>query len=293
MTGEKRSLGTLLEHSRLEVIPTKDVADAVVQWVPRDVLLTVTASPVKGLDATLALTRRLVGEGYRVVPHISARLVADLSELEKVSAELVALGIDDIFVPAGDADPPVGPFDSALAMLQALKSLGNPFPSVGVTGYPETHPKITDDVTIQAMWDKRQYATYIVSNLCFDHATIRRWIERVRNRGVTLPLYIGIAAPIDRAKLFDVATKIGVGESAKFLTRHAEWFLRMGAPGGYNPVRLLQRLNRTLIAEESGIAGLHIFSFNQISKTEEWRQAQLARFGLAQSGSAPHQAAQA
>ena len=30
------------------------------------------------------------------------------------------------------------------------------------------------------MWDKRQYATYIVSNLCFNAATVRNWIGRVR-----------------------------------------------------------------------------------------------------------------
>ena len=41
------------------------------------------------------------------------------------------------------------------------------------------------------MWDKRRLAAYIVSNLCFDPATVRRWIHRVRARGVTLPLYVG------------------------------------------------------------------------------------------------------
>ena len=279
MSDEKQTLATLLAHPRIEVIPSKDIADVVTKWLPRDVILTVTASPVKGLEATLELTRRLAGQGYRVVPHVSARLVSDLDHLEKIATELVALGVDDIFVPAGDADPPAGKFEGALAMLQALASLGNPFPKVGITGYPETHPKINDDITIQSMWDKRQYASYIVSNLCFDPTTIRRWIERLRIRGVTLPLFVGIAAPVDRAKLFDVAAKIGVGESAKFLTRHAEWFLRMGAPGGYNPARMLQRLNKTLLSESAGVAGLHIFSFNQIGKTEQWRQSQLNRQG--------------
>ncbi len=292
MSNEKQTLGTLLAHPRIEVIPSKDIADVVTKWLPRDVTLTVTASPVKGLEATLELTKRLASEGYKVVPHVSARLVSDLDHLEKIATELVALGVDDIFVPAGDADPPAGKFESALTMLQALSSLGDPFPKVGITGYPETHPKINDDITIQSMWDKRQYASYIVSNLCFDPTTIRRWIDRLRIRGVALPLFVGIAAPVDRAKLFDVAAKIGVGESAKFLTRHAEWFLRMGAPGGYNPARILQRLNKTLLSESAGVAGLHIFSFNQISKTEQWRQSQLGRQGWNMPGVTPQGAAQ-
>ena len=86
------------------------------------------------------------------------------------------------------------------------------------------------------MWDKRHYATYIVGNLCFDAATVRPWLRRVRSRGVALPIFFGLAGPVDRSKLLNVATKIGVRESARFLTGHAGWFLRMGTPGGYDPV---------------------------------------------------------
>src|SRR5208283_2796514 len=116
-------------------------------------------------------------------------------------SRLTACGIDDVFVPAGDADPPVGSFDSALSLLTALEALGRPFSRIGVTGYPESHPEIPDDVTVQAMWDKRHYASYIVSNLCLDAATVRRWIRRVRERGVKLPIYFGLAGPVDRARL--------------------------------------------------------------------------------------------
>ena len=136
-----------------------------------------------------------------------------------------------------------------------LDALGRPFAHMGITGYPESHPEISDDVTVQAMWDKRHYATYIVSNLCFDAATVRRWIRRVRERGVGLPIYFGLAGPVDRTRLLNVATKIGVGESARFLSGHAGWFLRMGAPGGYNPSRLLARMGGSLADPASNIAG--------------------------------------
>ena len=148
--------------------------------------------------------------------------------------------------------------------------------AMGITGYPESHPTISDDLTVQAMWDKRQFATYIVSNLCFDGATVRRWIRRVRDRGVTLPIFVGLAGPVERAQLVKVATKIGVGESARFLSGHAGWFLRMGAPGGYNPSRLLERTASALADPASGIEGVHIFTFNQIPQSEQWRQSVLA-----------------
>ena len=266
----------LLRNPRYEVIPTNTVEQSVVECVPKSVTVTVTASPTKGLEATLGLAERLATHGYTVVPHVSARLVVDDAHLEEVVARLRSCGIDNIFVPAGDADPPAGRFDSALSLLVQLTEMGRPFSQVGITGYPESHPNIDDDVTIQAMWDKRHHATYIVSNLCFDPGTLKRWINRVRQRGVTLPLYVGLAGPVERTKLLNMATKIGVGESARFLSGHAGWFLRMGAPGGYNPARFLGRIGGALTAPSSVVAGLHIFTFNQVLQTEEWRQSLLA-----------------
>jgi methylenetetrahydrofolate reductase (NADPH) len=237
----------------------------------------VTASPAKGLDATLDLTQRLAAQGYRVVPHLSARLVVDDTHLADIVARLTACGVDDVFVPAGDADPPAGRFDSALALLERLADMGNPFGRIGITGYPESHPRIGDDVTIQAMWDKRRHATYIVSNLCFDPVILRRWITRVRERGVTLPLYAGLAGPVERTRLLRMAAKAGAAESARFLAGHTEWFLRLGTPGGYSPDRLLARMGATLTSPAAHVEGLHLFTFNQIQQTEQWRRALLAQ----------------
>ena len=275
--GGLRRAAPLLHAARYEVLPTASTQDAVLEWVPRDVAVTVTASPVKGLDPTLELAERLSAAGYRVVPHLSARLVRDGGHLAETVARLAAAGIDDIFVPAGDADPPAGPFGSALALLERLTELGNPFSQVGITGYPESHPKIDDDVTVQAMWDKRQHATYIVSNLCFDPAILRHWISRIRRRGVTLPLLVGMAGPVERAKLLQMATKIGAAESARFLAGHSSWFVRLGTPGGYQPDRLLDRVGAVLAAPESLVQGLHVFTFNQIRQTEQWRRSLLER----------------
>jgi len=281
------SAAPLLEHPRYEVFPAGSVADDVAQWVPAGMTVTVTASPAKGLDATLDLTERLAGLGYQVIPHLSARLVRDDAHLADITARLVACGVDDVFIPAGDADPPAGRFDSALSLLERLADMGNPFPRTGITGYPESHPRIDDDITVQAMWDKRRLAAYIVSNLCFDPATVRRWIRRVRARGVTLPIYVGMAGPVERARLLRMAAKAGATESARFLAGHVEWFLRFGTPGGYRPERLLGRLAPAITAPAAGVVGLHLFTFNQVQQTEEWRRELLARAGDTRAGARP------
>jgi methylenetetrahydrofolate reductase (NADPH) len=261
-----------LRSARYEVLPTAKIEAAVVDSVPRDVTLTVTASPAKGIGATLDLTERLIGHGYPVVPHLAARMVSGPAELEAIVARLKGLGVDDVFCPAGDADPPAGEYTGSVAMLEHLTSMGRPFGRVGITGYPESHPAIEDDITIQSMWDKRVHGTYVVSNLCFDAATIHTWLKRMRRRGITLPVLIGLPGPVERAKLLSMATKIGVGQSVKFLSSHVSTFARIAAPGGYSPERFLQKSAGFLADETMNVTGLHVFTFNQVAETEAWRQ---------------------
>jgi methylenetetrahydrofolate reductase (NADPH) len=274
------SLDALLRDPRYEVFPAKGTEQAVLEWVPRGMTVTVTASPVKGLDATIDLAEKLAAHGYRVVPHLAARSVTGEEHLAGIVSRLKAVGCDDVFVPGGDATHPAGPFDSALPLLERLAELGNPFSRVGITGYPESHPKIHDDITIQSMWDKRKYASYIVSNVCFDAAQLSRWIQRIRARGVTLPLYVGLAGPAERTRLLRMAAVAGASESARFIGRHPGWILRFWMPGGYSPDRLLDRGAGVLTAPDSGVVGLHLFTFNQLQQTEQWRRAALERTGI-------------
>jgi methylenetetrahydrofolate reductase (NADPH) len=206
--------------------------------------------------------------------------VASDAHLLQIVERLRACGVDDVFVPGGDASHPAGPFEGALPLLERLAELGNPFARIGITGYPESHPKIHDDITIQAMWDKRRYATYIVSNVCFDAAQLGRWIQRIRARGVALPLYVGLAGPAERTRLLRMAAVAGASESARFITRHPGWILRFWVPGGYSPDRLLDRAAPVITTPDAGVAGLHLFTFNQLQQAEQWRRAALERTGI-------------
>jgi len=278
--GVTELLRGFLSRPRFEVIPAKGTEAAVAEWVPAGMTVTVTASPVKGLEPTIELAEKLAARGYRVVPHLAARSVASEAHLAEIIERLQACGVSDVFVPGGDASHPAGPFDGALPLLERLAELGRPFGQIGITGYPESHPKIHDDITIQAMWDKRKYATYIVSNVCFDAAALGRWIQRIRARGVTLPLYMGLAGPAERTRLLRMAAVAGASESARFITRHPGWILRFWMPGGYSPDRLLDRAATVITAPDAGVAGLHLFTFNQLQSAEQWRRAALERTGI-------------
>jgi methylenetetrahydrofolate reductase (NADPH) len=259
------------------VLPTEDIEGIVLAHVPHEVTLTITASPRRGMDATIKLAERLSRQGYRVVPHLSARLIRDASHLKEILAAVDEMGAHDVFVIAGDAREPAGQFPDSVALLEAMMQAGHTVRDVGVSGYPESHSFIDDDMTIQAMWDKRRIATYIVSNLCFDPRVVKKWVGRVRRRRVELPIHVGMAGVADPAKLLRISTRIGVVDSARFLKGHSNWFLRMLQPGGYDPERFVNALLPDLAVPDRKVAGLHVFTFNEIEPTERWRQGMLAR----------------
>jgi methylenetetrahydrofolate reductase (NADPH) len=267
----------MLSSARYEVLPTPSVEDKVLEHVPLDRTVTVTASPAKGLAVTLDLTERLARHGYTAVPHLAARMVSGRTELAEIVERMQAVGVRTVFVPGGDADPPAGDYTSALELLEDLTALGRPFPEVGITGYPESHPTISDDLTVQSMWDKRRHATHVVSNLNFDPENIRTWLDRMRARGITMPVLLGIPGPIDRTKLLAMATKIGVGDSTRFLAKHKGTMARLAAPGGFTGERFLERCAPVLARPGSLVTGLHVYTFNQVAETEAWRREYLDR----------------
>jgi methylenetetrahydrofolate reductase (NADPH) len=272
----RETMSRLLRNARYEVLPTPSTEEKVLAALPRDRTVTVTASPTKGLEATLELAESLAGHGYPVVPHLAARMVSGRSELAEIAARLTGKGINAVFVPGGDAEP-VGDYPDALTLLEDLADLGRPFSHVGVTGYPESHPTIHDDLTVQSMWDKRRHATHVVSNLSFDPGVIRSWVRRMRARGITLPLILGMPGPVDRAKLLSMATRIGVGESTRFLVKHKGTFARLAAPGGFTGEKFLEGCAPALGEPGALVEGLHVFTFNQVAETEAWRTDLLER----------------
>jgi methylenetetrahydrofolate reductase (NADPH) len=266
----------LLAHPRYEVLPFGEVEEAVLEHVPLDVTLTVTVSPRKGIEHTLDVAARLTGHGYAVVPHLSARLVRDRVHLAEILDRLDELATRDVFVVAGDADEPAGEFAGATPLLAAMAEIGHRFEDVGITGYPESHPLIPDETTIQAMFEKAEYATYIVSQICFDANVTAEWVQNVWSRGTRLPIHIGVPGAVPRTKLVRVSTAIGLGASARFLRRHRSWLAHALRPGGFDPDSLIDELEPSLSDPDGKIAGFHIFTFNDLADTERWRQQRLA-----------------
>lgn len=249
-----------------------------ITYLPEDAVITITASPTKGLQATIDLAAETAHQGYEVSPHIAARSVLDEPHLSEIVHRFSDAGITDVFIPGGDTEVK-GKYEEAHDLLVALDDVGNPFEDVGITGYPEGHPFLDEETLHEAMEKKRPYATYIVTQLCYDPTAIIGWIEELRGRGIDLPVYVGIPGVVNYQRLFRISRKVGVGDSVKFLrkTTGITDFIRrlIRSRGSYTPDDLIDELAPYRTNPEYNIAGLHFYTFNEVEDTESWRRSVL------------------
>ncbi len=272
------TVSSLLADARFELMPFESF-DEQVEHLPDGATVTITASPTLELEATIDAAERAAKDGYEVVPHISARYVHNEEQLAVICERLTAVGIEDIFVPGGDREEPIGEFESAYDLLVALETLEYEFEEIGITGYPEGHDFLSDETLAESMENKAPYATYIATQLCYDSNAVVNWIEEVRDRGVNLPVEVGIPGVMKYEKLLGISKKVGVGDSIRFLTKTSGifGFIRqfVGSRGRYRPDNLVDGLAPYTADPEYGIRGIHVYTFNQVPDTEEWRQSRI------------------
>lgn len=266
---------SLIGDADIEVIPLRS-ADEKLKAIPEGATVTVTTSGKLGLDRTLEFAERAVQAGYSVVPHLAARQLTGEEELRRFIGRVGELGISRLYLIGGDATPPAGPYDSSLQVLEALQHIDHRLSRIGVACYPEGHPKISDAALGEALRAKQPYAAYMVSQLCFNPEVLVSWLRRVRGNGITLPLRIGLAAPMQVTKLIKLGPQIGVGTSVRYLAKQHGFIGNVLKGGAYQPEDLLLKMGSALTEPELGIEGLHVFSFNQVEETAQWQRTTAA-----------------
>ena len=267
---------TLL-HPKYELIPLKNVLEQS-ENLPEGAVVSVTASPQKGMMETVDLAIEFDKRGFDSIPHISARLTKDRAELETILARLDEAGIRKAFVVGGDAEDH-GEFFDGLALLAAMEEIGHGLTEIGVPGYPEGHHIVDVPTITQALEDKAPYASYVTSQMCFVPDAIERWVKDMRDRGIGLGVYIGIPGVAELTKLISISMRIGVGPSARFLSKNKSLAGKLVRPGGYSPDDLILGLAPLLADPASNVHGFHVYTFNRVATTEAWRQDMLDALG--------------
>ena len=268
----------LVDEMVFELIPLKSV-DAGIEALPPNSPVSVTASPVKGLDATMELTDQIRSLGHRPIPHIAARLVEGPDHVAKIAKWMKTEGHETLFCVAGDAEEPAGPYAGAHAFLSDLFAQDHGLSTVGITAYPDGHALISSEICHEQLHAKQALLAqagirgWASTQMCFDTGLMADWLRTERAAGFDLPVHLGVPGVVDRAKLMTMGVRLGVGASLRFLKKNKAAVTKLLSPGAYDPDDILEPLTGSL--ESLGVEGLHVFTFNQVEATEAWRQSVL------------------
>ncbi|HET6474645.1 MAG TPA: methylenetetrahydrofolate reductase [Thermoleophilia bacterium] len=241
-----------------------------VATLPYGATVTVTASPKQGLDRTVDVSAVLAARGFTVIPHLAARMVAGRSHLERLLQRLDGAGIREVFVVGGDADPPAGDYADAGDLLEELAGLAHPFARIGIGGYPEGHPLISDEQLFEALRRKQRFASLVVTQLCFDAGALTDWAGRIRAAGIDLPIVVGLPGVVERRKLAEISLKSGVGASLSYLRKHGREIITLARTRRYDPTPLARSVAAYAGDQALGLTGAHLFTFNQVQPTRDW-----------------------
>lgn len=273
--GPRAALAGLLAAPTFELIPLKNVHEQAAA-LPPGATVSVTASPAKGIEATVELAIALEAQGFRAIPHLSARMIRNRAHLASLLTALADAGIDRAFVVGGDADEP-GEFLDGLSLLRAMAELGGGPREIGVPCYPQGHADIPDAVLLAALRDKAPFASYMTTQLCFDPRAIGAFIAARRADGISLPVKIGIPGVAEIPKLMSISARIGVRDASRFILKNTRFVGELLTAGGiYRPTGLLEKLAPVIADPAAGVIDLHVYTFNQVPSTEAWRREYVA-----------------
>lgn len=239
----------------------------------------VTFLPGSDFDETLAVVKRLRGEGCHPVPHLAARSIPNRKFLEENLSRLVAeAGVDQVLLIGGAVEDPVGDFSDSMQVLETGLFDRYGIRKIGVAGHPEGSPDIPEQAVKQALQWKNAFARrtgaelYVVTQFCFEAQPIIEWDRRIQAEGNTLPIHIGIPGLATVKTLLAHARACGIGPSMKFVSRYALDVARLMTVSA--PDRLVTGLAAYQASDpRCGIRGVHMYPLGGLRKSAEWSYA--------------------
>jgi methylenetetrahydrofolate reductase (NADPH) len=159
-----------------------------------------------------------------------------------------------------------------------MAEIGHNIKDIGIAAHPEGHPVVDDRELLRLLQQKQQFSTYLVTQMCFDPRALVTWLKDIRNAGVNLPAWIGLPGVADMGKLISLSLRIGVGQSVNMLNKQKGLFRKIFSAKPYQPDDLLAGLAPHLAVPGINIPGFHLFSFNDVERTERWRTESIMKF---------------
>lgn len=233
--------------------------------------------------ARLAAARAVRGLGLEPMPHLSARRIASLAELDSFVKRAVAeAGVERCFVIAGDPSTPLGPFSDSSSLIETGVFERSGIKVVAVGGHPEGHPVMSAAVRWEVLERKchsivmRGMAPLIVTQFGFDADIVLTWLKTLRERGIDHPVRVGVPGPAGIAVLARYAALCGVSACASMWSKYGISLGKLFGTAG--PDVFVDRLAAGL-TEAHGKVSLHFFPFGGIAQSVRWIEQYRSRAG--------------
>lgn len=219
--------------------------------------------------------------GFKAVPHIVARRMASLRQLKDALTELRENDVDRILLIAGDTAKPAGRFESTLDLIDSGAIVDCDIASVGVAGHPEGHRQVGPAALWDALERKQQFArdtgtrVHIVTQFGFDPEAIGRWSGLLGDRGITLPVHVGIAGPTPLPRLIKYAMRCGIGASLNALMKNLSPLANLAAASVSKLATTPDRMVLGVLRERERYAGSrierpHFFTLGGAVEAARW-----------------------
>jgi methylenetetrahydrofolate reductase (NADPH) len=276
------SIAAFMRLGSLEATrPAAQDIDALKAAVPPGTHIYLSAVPTRPQEDVVEQAARVQAAGLEPVPHLAVRNFASTEALARFLDRLTGeAGVRRLLVIAGDRAEPAGPFHGALEAIDSGLISRRGIVEIGISGYPDGHPRIADHELDRLLTAKLQAAEQtglkvnIVTQFCLETAPILGWLRRLRDHGIDLPVRIGLAGPTSLTALMRYARRCGVRASTQGLTRNAGLIKHLlGAAAPDAIIRALIDANRD---GELGDIAPHLFSFGGIGATARWAAAAAA-----------------
>lgn len=236
----------------------------------------ITCLPGADYNDTVAVAKRLRGEGFIPIPHFAARSIADAAQLEDYLSKCAnEAGVDRVLCIAGAVDKPVGTYTDSIGLLNTGLFDKYGIRHIAVAGHPEGSPDMSDEAIRSALQWKNGFAErtdakmYLVTQFVFAAEPVIAWDKMLQSEGSRLPIHIGIPGLATLKTLLIHARACGIGPSMKFLTRQARNVARLMAVN--TPDKLVRDLAGYVADNaDSGIAGVHIYPLGGLRRSALW-----------------------
>jgi methylenetetrahydrofolate reductase (NADPH) len=223
------------------------------------------------VDAAVAV-REL---GFEPIVHLSARRIESEEQLDWYLGEVTQkAGVKRVFIIAGDPPEPEGPYSTSLDVIETGLLEKHGITIVGIGGHPEGHPNNSKaDLWV---WMERKIAALrergivplVVTQFAFDDDAIADWVKEMRQRGIDVPVRLGVPGPAGIKRLLGFAKRCGVGASASVMKKYGISLTNLIGTAG--PDKLVNSLDKKLNQEEHGRVRLHFYPFGALTPSAEW-----------------------